>query len=318
MKHITGIFKGRYKGQEVDPLRLKTINTLHFLNVDAGATITDCKWIDDYRKSEFNKQLLNVNSVPSADVYFNTTNHPNEKPFRENLHSCILIDPSISNVMHKDGYTYGDIEGKIYGTIGSIKDSTTITTNGIEFTPIYNYEKTALPITIANPLSDFIVEKPSTWRWGSIIPVLLWAFFLGWGLWWLINHRGCNRIRQTNFDNTKTDSIPVKDDNDSLQFNSKNITFSVYDWYLEDHDTVSLYLNGISIKENIPLSLQPVSWVEPTVNHGRNALLIESVNDGLSGPASPTIEINDGRNVKVFQMRVYRGKPKKIYLNINQ
>jgi len=318
MKFITGIFRGKYKGQEVDPLRLKTLNALHFLHIDPGGTVTNTEWTTDYRGQQFTKQLLNVNHIPSADIHFNNTVHTSEKPFRDHLHSCILEDPVVSNIIHKDGYTYGDIEGKVYGAIGNPVAQTAVTVKEKDWKPIFMSEKTALPITVAAPQPDFIPEKPSTWRWGSILSRLFWTILFGWGFWWLINHRGCDRISQTDFDNARTDSIQMKDDNDSLQFGSKNIAFSVYDWYLEDDDTVSLYMNGNAIRENIPLSKQAVSWVEPTINPGRNTLLIKSVNDGKAGAASPTIEINDGRNVKAFQIKVFRGKPKKIYLDINQ
>jgi hypothetical protein len=320
MQFISGIFKGNYRGKEVEPLNLQTYSALHYLEVDPGASMHNCEWVNDYSNDLFINQFIRIHSIPGTDFHFNREKFPEEVAFRDNLHSCVLLNPQIHSITRKNGYTYGIIEGKLLGTIGNFLGTTAVdipqetSKNRLSNLP-------SLPIAINTPGRVFAAHRPSTWRWANLLTLFFWTFLFGWGLWWLMNHRGCDSVpdnTSSSKDTPKKDSTLVKDDNDTLQLHAGNMTFSVYDWSIEDNDTISLLLNGQVIRDSIPLTNSIVSWMQPLVPAGSNTLLIKSINNGTIGPASPTIEINDGRNNQIFQIRVLKGHPKKLTLLVNK
>lgn len=315
MKYITGIFKGNYQGKEVESYSLQTIAALHHLHIDPGAAMYDCEWTTDYNNLQTTHPFIKVNSISNTDFHFNNHRFPEEKDFRGDLHSCILINPVIYNITHKEGYTYGTIKGILLGTIG-ISEVTPVTELKNYYAPVKTPLQTPALLT-----TSVISKEIGKWNWSGFFTFLFWLA-LGIGiLSWLINHRGCNKINVPDLDDmhiSKTDSIAIKDDNDTVQLHDNNTTFSVYDWSLEDNDTISLLLNGKMIRKDIPLTNSIISWIEPALSPGENILVINSVNNGTVGPASPTIEINDGMNTQAFQVRVYKGSPKKIHLQISQ
>jgi hypothetical protein len=168
-------------------------------------------------------------------------------------------------------------------------------------------------------VDDTIVgASMGTIRWGGFFRSLFWLSLTTWLFWWLLNHRGCESVSRTslrkNHARDDIDSVPVRSSNDTMLLRSDRITFSVYDWSEEDHDTINVYINDQLVKQNVELNKNIYSWFQQGLSKGNNKLTLESVNDGTLGPASPTIEMNDGKNLIVFQARVYKGKPNHYFL----
>ncbi len=315
MQFISGHFIGKYKGKEVDPLKIKTLSALHFLNIESGAEIKSCQWINDYRSLEFREQRVNVPVIRLVDLHFDNETNPGQKPFRENIYDCVLVDPHIHTILRKKDYTYGTIEGKIFGVIPAPEQQKSQVKVLEPIAARRATTNSTLPIGVEDKVSVWKPEKIGTWGWGIFFSALAWILLLFWLLSWLINHRGCSTIpKRADFNPPKTDTIIEKKGNDSLVLMGNNLAFSVYDWYVEDHDTINLFLNGRLIKENLELNKRVISWSMDKLPAGDNLLKIESVNNGTVGPASPTIEINDGVKTLWFKTSVYKGSPKTFHL----
>lgn len=318
MQFISGHFIGKYKGKEVDPLKLRSVSALHFLDVEEGAEIRNGKWVSDYRDFNFKEQIIKVSSIPLVDIHFDQAIYQNHKPFRESIHECILISPEIHSIFRKEDYTYGIIEGEIFGSIVNAVQDESVP----KAMPVFNQPKIStpiisIPIKVAEPDPDWKPELLSSWRWRSCLSTIFWLFLFSWILWWLLNHRGCSAVRsRSDFNPPTSDTTLVKKEEDSLFLSRNNILFSVYDWNVEDHDTISLYVNGKLIKKDLELSKKTASWSVENLTVGDNKLMIESVNNGTVGPASPTIEINDGLKTITFKTAVYKGSPKTFHLVI--
>jgi hypothetical protein len=312
MKFVSGRFKAQYCGKEVDPLRLRTVSHLHYLNIGSIAVLENANWVTDYHHDIFPAKSIGINHIQHVDIFFDSNNNQ-AYSIRESLRQCILLNPDIHSITRKGNYTYGIIEGQLLGTIGEpvnpvIKhEMVSVEDNFHSITPI--------PISIQDAREEFRLENVSSWSWGSFFERLFLILPIIFGLIWLLTHRGCSRIPKLETNPLElTDSITLRSDNDSLIVQNGLVTFSAYDWKVQDNDTVSLWMNGVPMIENLGLSKTPATWTWPPLPQGKNMLTIKSINDGALGPASPTIEVNDGKITHVFIMEVYKGKPQKIYL----
>ncbi|HMJ46919.1 MAG TPA: hypothetical protein VK498_06290 [Ferruginibacter sp.] len=320
MQFIKGHFKGNYKGLEVDPLRLRTIDSLHFLNVEPGATISNCEWIHDFRNDTIKNYSIQVAEIAYSDLHFNQILYPLQLPYQENLYSCVLIDPKIYSVFRKGKYTFGLIEAELLGIIGNpIIQSKVIKPKPEKIIKKVWPAAIEVPLNIEQPPAPFVPEKISTWSWGGCLPAFLGIISFSWLFWWLLHHHGCSAIPKKSGNNIPMSdtTITVAREPDSFYIQHGNTIFSVYDWNVEDHDTISMYLNDILIKDNLELNKRVYSWEENSLKRGDNILIIKSVNDGTVGPASPTIEINDGKNNLIVKTGVFKGSPKRFHLVVN-
>lgn len=313
MKLIKGYFSGEYSGKHIEPMPLRSVLDLHTLHIDGGQ-LKGAEWVDQLPSAQ-GQPFVQVASIHHTDVFFDPVLHPNEKPFREDLEDCVIINPKIHTVLHQNGYTYGQIAGELYARIGMVEAIPPKPVDSHSFAPV-SFPGVSLPLSIDG--TSYAIGAAGSRSRSSWISWIVWGSLGLWLMWWLLSVRGCKPVDLQGRQHlqTSTDTIAVKSSNDTININGERVTFSVFDWSKEDQDTINVYINDQLIQQNIELNKNIYSWVQSDIPKGRNKLTIESVNDGKVGPASPTIEINDGWNTQIFQARVNKGKPQNFHLVI--
>jgi len=108
-------------------------------------------------------------------------------------------------------------------------------------------------------------------------------------------------IINCNYQSAK-DTLDVKEDalddriilpsEDTLSVCNCSIELSVWDYAIYDHDTICLFLNGVSVLTNYGLNKQKEK-VQLTLNRGENVIVLWAVNLGFIPPNTAAFIIND-------------------------
>lgn len=325
MMRIKGNFNGRYQAKQDDKTASRLYHYKYFMKILPDGNIHDTKEISDYQiPKELKTCELNFDSLHDVNIFF--AQGQAKSKLNDSIHEILIQNAVVTEIGKQGNITYGTISGDIFATIGNPpKVADTVKKVVID--------NLAEKITTDEPLSKSFpkptvasvednsptkLNRNSTWKWWDSVGCLgrlLSLLFLLLFLIWLLSNENfqCNKPTPPIPPPVYEDSTKVQS-NDTLTVQSNIVSLSVYDWDLEDGDAVNVCLNGTTLSQNLTIKKEPYTWYINDLKEGRNELLVTSANQGNSGVTTPTFELNDGINVKVFRANCTPNQPNKIHI----
>ncbi|MGJ7031752.1 hypothetical protein [Niabella hirudinis] len=84
------------------------------------------------------------------------------------------------------------------------------------------------------------------------------------------------------------------------------MTCKIWDNDTEDGDTVKVFLDGALIKDTIELLSQPLELHLGKLSKGKHLFVVAAISEGMSAPATASIGLNNGKDVREFIMNATR------------
>ena len=94
----------------------------------------------------------------------------------------------------------------------------------------------------------------------------------------------------------------------TIEVKSSTLKICVWDYSVVDGDVIDLLINGRKMLTNFSLT-EEQECIELTLPKGENWIGVSAINEGFLPPASPHVEISDGKSVQAFDLSAYINKP---------
>ena len=94
----------------------------------------------------------------------------------------------------------------------------------------------------------------------------------------------------------------------TITVKSSNLAICYWDWGTVDGDVIDIIINGKTMITNKELTANK-ECLKVTLPSGENWIGIKAINEGFNPPASPRVEISDGKGVQGFDILAEINKP---------
>lgn len=94
----------------------------------------------------------------------------------------------------------------------------------------------------------------------------------------------------------------------TITVKSTKLKICVWDYSAIDGDVIDLIVNGRKMLSNLAID-ENKQCIEVTLPNGENWIGVTAIDEGYNPPASPRVEISDGKRTQGFDILAYINKP---------